>query len=279
MALTEAGRELTEEHRIAQLAIGAQGAVNSEALWQLLDPNDIDGSRARWLAASVHAAELTFATSATAASLYVASYQAVEVPGSDRVVLQPRFSKSKVATDLDLAGPQYMKSLIRKGYSPHDAHSHARSRILGLGRKHTMDGGRGLIDRTASNDRRSIGYRRVTGTDPCTFCAMLASRGAVFGSQRQHSVYSSEETALLRASDGKKYHLHCNCTAEIVYGDWVPTPEEQVYVDAYARAAAQADAEKLPRTQENILHLMRADDQAGFRDNLTRRRKTPLVDD
>lgn len=279
MALTEEGRRLTEEHRLAQLAIGARAALNSEALWQLLDPLDIDGSRARWVAASTHAAELTFNTSVTAASLYVTSYQAVEVPGSDRVVLQPRFDKRRVARDLDLAGPQYVKSLIGRGYSPHEAKQYAHSRILGVGRKHAMDGGRGLIDSTASNDRRSIGYRRVTGPDPCTFCAMLASRGAVFGSQRQHSVYSSEETALLRASDGQKYHLHCNCSAEIVYGDWVPTPEEQRYVDAYERAAAAADAQNLPRTQENILHQMRADDQAGFRDNLTRRRKTPLVDD
>ena len=279
MALTELGRELTEEHRLAQLSIGASGALNSEALWQLLDPHDIEGSRARWVAASTKAAEITFATSVQAASLYVSNYQAVEVPGSDRVVLQPKFDRRKVANDLDLAGPQYVKSLIGKGYSPTEAHRYAHSRILGLGRKHAMDGGRGLIDATSSQDRRSIGYRRVTGPDPCTFCAMLASRGAMFGSQRQHSVYRSEETALIRSYDGKKYHLHCNCTAEIVYGDWQPTGREQEYVDAYERAARAVDSQKLPRTQENILHLMRADDKAGFRDNLTRRRKTPLVDD
>lgn len=278
MALTEIGRELTEEHRLAQLSIGAAGALNSDALWRLLDPNDIDGSRARWVAASVHAAELTFPMSVEAAELYVTSYQAVEVPGSDRVVLQPRFDSRKVARDLDLAGPQYVKSLIGKGHSPDEAHDHAHSRILGLGRKHALDGGRGLIEATTSQDQRSIGYRRVTGPDPCTFCAMLASRGAQFGGQRSQSIYGTGGSALVRSSDGLRYHLHCNCTAEIVYGEWQPTEQEQTYVDSYERAARAVDEQNLPRTQDNILHRMRADDQAGFRDNLTRRRKDSLAD-
>lgn len=276
MALTEVGRSLTEQHRLAQLSVGANAAITSEALWDMLDPHNLDRSRGRWLNASVMAAEMSFRESLDVAEKYVTSYQAVEVPGSDRVTIVPRFDKRRVAHDLDLAGPRYIKSLVGRGYSPSEAHAYAHSRMLGIGRKHAMDGGRGLIDATSSQDRRAIGYRRVTGADPCTFCAMLASRGAMFGSQRQHALYSSEETALVRAYDGGQYHLHCACTAEIVYGHWEPTSKEQEFIDAYERAARAVDAEKLPRTQENVLGLMRADDTAGFRDNLARRRKTPV---
>lgn len=278
MALTDAGRRLTEEHRLAQLAVGANAAIISDSLWEMLDPFDLDRSRGAWLTASLAAARLNFNQSSDIASTYVSSYQAVEVPGGNEVVLQPRFNPQKVARDLDLAGPQYIKSLVRDGMSPEQARMAAQSRMMGVSRKHSMGGGRELIDATTGQDRRAIGYRRVTDGDPCTFCALLASRGAHFGSQRAHSVYSSEQTALVQASDGGKYHLHCGCTTEIVYGHWEPSQSEQGYIGAYERAVTQLDAENLPRNQTNVLSLMRADDQAGFRDNPTRRRNSPESD-
>lgn len=275
MALTDAGRQLTEEHRLAQLAIAANAAIVSDALWSMLDPYDLDGSRNEWLATSILASKMHFDQSASVAESYVSAYQAVEVPGTGEVVVMPRFSADKIGKDLDLAGPQYIKSLIREGRAPEDAHSVAHSRLTGVARKHSMDGGRGLIDGTTAQDRRAIGYRRVTDSDPCSFCAMLASRGAYFGSQRAHSVYSSADTALVRSGDGLRYHLHCACTAEIVYENWIPNEREQVYVDAYERAVAQLDAAGEPRSQGGVLSLMRADNEANFRDNLERRRKSP----
>lgn len=279
MALTEAGRRLTEEHRLAQLSIGGNAAVVSTALWSMLDPDDLDLSRPAWIAASVRAAELQFAQSADVARSYVTSYQAVEVPGLDEVVVVPSFNARRVAHDLDLAGPQYIKSLVRdQGLDPYEAHQAAQSRLMGIGRKHAADGGRSLIEQTTGQDQRSIGYRRVTGPDPCTFCAMVASRGASFGSQRSNSIFSNQETALISERTGKQYHLHCMCTSEIVYGEWIPTPEEQVYVDSYERAALEIDAQNLPRNQENVLSLMRADDDAAFRDSRIRRRNSPDPD-
>lgn len=274
MALTDEGRRLTDEHRLAQLAIGGNAAVVSTALWSMLDPTDLDRSRAAWIAASVESARMTFNQSSSVAESYVSSYQAVELPGSSEVVVVPRFNADKVARDLDLAGPQYIKALTREGMSPEQAHQYAQTRMLGIGRKHANDGGRSLIEQTTKEDQRSIGYRRVTGPDPCTFCGMLASRGAFFGSQRSSSIYQSQDTALVRSSDGAKYHLHCQCSTEIVYGDWQPSPQEQVYVDSYERAAEALDAQGLPRNQENVLSLMRADETAGFRDSRVRRRNS-----
>lgn len=279
MALTDAGRQLTEEHRLAQLAVGANAAIISSAMWSRLDPYDLDRSRGDWLAASLAASRRQFNQSSSVAESYVSAYQAVELPGSDEVTVVPRFSADRVARDLDLAGPQYIKSLIRdEGMSPERAHEHAQTRMMGISRKHSMGGGRGLIDGTTAADQRAVGYRRVTGVDPCTFCGMLASRGATFGSQRAHSVYGSGQTALVRSGDGLRYHLHCNCTSEIVYGEWTPNEREQVYVDSYERAAQQVDAEKLPRTQDNVLSIMRRDEHAGFRDSPQRRNQPPEAD-
>lgn len=240
----------------------------------MLDPRDIEGTRAGWLSASVRAAEMAFGQSSTIAESYVTSYQVVETAGGD-VLVVPRFDAARVANDLDLAGTQYMKSLIREGHTPESAHAAAYSRMMGVARNHAMDGGRSLIEATTSQDRRAIGYRRVTDGDPCTFCAMLASRGAHFGAQRAHGVYSSADTALVRASDGRKYHIHCGCTAEIVYGHWEPNEREQRYVDAYERAVKELDRQNLPREQTSVLQLMRADDEAALRDSSVRRNKNP----
>lgn len=38
-------------------------------------------------------------------------------------------------------------------------------------------------------------------------------------SQTRGPVYTSAEKAGLSAKTGKKYHPHCGCTVEVVYGD------------------------------------------------------------
>lgn len=66
-------------------------------------------------------------------------------------------------------------------------------------------------------------WRRVTDGKPCGFCAMVASRGPVYGSAKS-------------AGDGNRYHDHCGCTVEPFHGDpreWEPTPDEQRFIDAY----------------------------------------------
>lgn len=274
MALTDAGRRLTDEHRLAQLSIGANAAIISGALWSMLDPYDLDRSRGNWLEASLRAARMQFNQSSSVADSYVTSYQAVEALDGSGIVVQPRFDPARIGRDLDLAGPQYIKALIGQGYDPESAHAYAMSRMQGISQKHAMSGGRGLIENSNNQDRRAIGYRRVTGPDPCTFCSMLASRGAHFGAQKAHSVYRSEETALISSADGGKYHIHCQCTAEIVYGHWEPTEREQIYVDAYERAVIQLDQQGLPRTQTSVLSLMRQDEEANFRDSRIRRNQS-----
>ncbi len=84
--------------------------------------------------------------------------------------------------------------------------------------KDTLAGGREVVQQSAPL------WRRVTDGAPCGWCAMLASRGPVYGSAA-------------KAGQGRRYHGHCGCTAEPFDGswdDWEPTPEEQRYETAYA---------------------------------------------
>jgi hypothetical protein len=57
-----------------------------------------------------------------------------------------------------------------------------------------------------------------------------------------------------------------------VYGDWIPTEQEQQWVDQYYDAAEQATAENGRRTAKTVLSRMR--DQGSFRDSPARRAVT-----
>lgn len=88
-------------------------------------------------------------------------------------------------------------------------------------------------------------------------------------------VYTSAKKAGLRASDGKKYHPHCGCTVEVVYGDWEPTQQEQQWIDEYYKAA-ESLPERTPRTAQDILPIMRRN--GAFRDSRSiRGTKTALA--
>lgn len=89
---------------------------------------------------------------------------------------------------------------------------------------------------------------------------MLVSRGPV---------YLSEKTALNADTPSGKYHAHCGCTVEVVYGDWQPTEQEQQWIDDYYRAAERFP--KGEKTWQNILPIMR--DKGAFRDSPSVRSK------
>lgn len=62
-----------------------------------------------------------------------------------------------------------------------------------------------------------MGYARVlSGSENCSFCAMLASRGPVY----------SEDT-VTRRRDGRKYHDHCDCQGVLVFKGYSWEGEEQ----------------------------------------------------
>lgn len=126
-------------------------------------------------------------------------------------------------------------------------------------------GGRETVMASAEASGRS--WRRVSDGNPCSFCAILVSRG---------DAYTSEDAALTVVGRGRprgsrglgeKYHDHCGCTAVEVIGTWTPTAEEQRYQDAYWAATKACDADGVPRTASNVMKRMR--EGGGFTDSPT----------
>lgn len=77
-------------------------------------------------------------------------------------------------------------------------------RLTGGAARHAKQASRDTVWRTADENNMRWA-RRLTGKENCPFCAMLASRGAVY--TKQH---------VLTGGDGRKYHDHCDCTAVLV---------------------------------------------------------------
>ncbi len=95
----------------------------------------------------------------------------------------------------------------------------------GAADREVLRGGRSMSEESARRDTRVIGWARVTDLDPCAFCAMLASRGAVYKSRSSAGLAGGAPVSL---DDLTKYHDLCHCQIVPVYDrdGWVPSGSE-----------------------------------------------------
>lgn len=133
---------------------------------------------------------------------------------------------------LDVTGPVEFKKAIAAGKSPQQAMEAAAVRMVGSTQYLALEGGRSVMQRSIEEDEQATGWARVTDGDPCAWCAMLASRGPVYKSERT----AGRDTNARFEGDGEfKYHDHCACqawpaftqdepfigVAEKLYDDWL----------------------------------------------------------
>lgn len=252
MALTAEGRELTEAHRLGQVRVAASAAVEARLLWGLLNVSDLDGSEPAWMAAMVASSERKVKESQQLAGGYLNAYRLAEVGAAAKVVLG---EAGNAVSTFHLAGPVRVKQLIAGGLDRDEAFARAVTKFEGIAFRQALMGGRSTVANTSYADRRAIGWRRVTSGNPCTFCAMLAARGPV---------YRSGSSARSREG-GLRYHGHCRCSAEIVYGSWERSADEERYFQEYKAARERLEVDGLPLSTKNVLMSMRGG--GGFRDS------------
>jgi hypothetical protein len=74
--------------------------------------------------------------------------------------------------------------------------------VTGTATRLALEGGRDVVENSVREDDDALGWARVGDGDPCGWCAMLISRGAVF---------KSAVTAGSAAHGGELYHDHDGC--------------------------------------------------------------------
>lgn len=110
---------------------------------------------------------------------------------------------------LEVTGPVAQKSKTGRGKARVVARDESFEAAAGAASRHVLTGGRKSLLTVLEADPVAVGWARVTDGDPCAFCAMLASRGVVYGSA---------------AAAGFSAHDHCACTAEPAYSRSAPLP-------------------------------------------------------
>lgn len=100
----------------------------------------------------------------------------------------------------------------------------AQQRLQGAADMLVMDVGRQTIVDNAQRDRHAKGWARIPEPGACSFCALLATRGAVY----------KQQTANFRSHD------HCRCHAEPVFTAYEPSAQVREWQALYQRSTAGA---------------------------------------
>ncbi|MFC9892120.1 hypothetical protein ACFVMC_00360 [Nocardia sp. NPDC127579] len=122
--------------------------------------------------------------------------------------------------------------------------------------RHAAQAGRDAVINAALGAEEEVGWARVlSGDENCAFCAMLASRGPVYKSDKSAlSVVGRGGRRRGSRALGEKYHDHCDCEAVLVRrgADWEGREEferlERLWI---AASAAAADLDEVARKNFN----------------------------
>lgn len=129
--------------------------------------------------------------------------------------------EDRLEANLNATGIVSYQKALRAGQTPDQAVDTMAVNMAGSATTLALEGGREVIHDAATGDEDALGWIRVTDADPCSWCAMLASRAAA----PQGAFYRSEGTAGRDKNDkftgdGQfKWHDHCGCTAVPVFHD------------------------------------------------------------
>ncbi|MFE5570526.1 hypothetical protein ACFQ68_36420 [Amycolatopsis japonica] len=113
--------------------------------------------------------------------------------------------RERVLTSLPVTSTRTVARLVGAGLDLVRILNQTGPGVAAASVRHTLAAGRSRVERATAADPAARGWLRVTDGDPCWWCAMLASRGAV---------YLSRESACTRGGTEDEYHNGCGCQPE-----------------------------------------------------------------
>lgn len=192
---------LTQTHRTTQERLGDLLAVKIAAAFDILDPEDLDGTFDDWVAAVEPIVQAGRAASSQLAAAYLAALRTLHLGDQFAAVLAGPLVLEGLRASMLVTGPISIRANLGRGTPLEQALETAQRFSAGAASRHAINAGRETITGTIQADPRAVGYERVTSGSGCDFCELLAARGAVYGA----------ESADFEAHD------RCGCTAEPVY--------------------------------------------------------------
>lgn len=159
------------------------------------------------------------------------------------------FPEKDVQTSLEIQGNYEIKASMPMEET--EAMYDGLKGSSGASIRQSMNGGRNVTNNLVKFDKKIIGYARYTDSNPCYFCALLASLGAVFtknsnvggrskgGGKRTKADkdFAVNPNGAQDLPDGyiqAKVHDHCRCTLRPVYSKAQSMDDDaQFYLDQW----------------------------------------------
>jgi len=135
--------------------------------------------------------------------------------GVDLTPVPASLNMERARTSLRVTGPVAFQTAMRAGQDEEQAIRSMATQMAGSSQRLVMAGDRDTFEQTLNAGKGVIGWRRRLAGRSCGFCAMLASRGAVYETRKSAT----------QAKDGLAFHDHCNCWAEPMYKHETEPPE------------------------------------------------------
>lgn len=192
--------QLTQAHRLAQLRLGVGVVAQMHQAWQMVDPQDIEGSYDKWMPLVTPIAQAGRSHSALLAGGYLRAHRLSETGSDDFTpVLAEGLNVAAFTISMLVCGLYSARGNLGKGVALDQAMEVADARTAASAMRYALDGGRETIVQSTRADQRATGWQRVASGQACDFCAALD--GEVM----------SEDGASFDGHDG------CGCTAEPLY--------------------------------------------------------------
>lgn len=234
------------EHYATQVALTAALFAALRKLWPMLSPSELRATFPNYLqAVSALVARFQQASISMSADHYEALRDASGVPGRFTPPVIDLWQQQQIEAYIAKASEDLLNGLMVDEVYLADITAEIQAEVDAASQLLVMNAGRNELIAAIEADREAKGWARVTKPGACAFCLMLATRGAV---------YKSEKTANFRAHVPKNGRGgFCQCTVQPLFG----THFEAAAHVREAKALWQLSTEGVP-TEDKLNEFRRA---------------------
>lgn len=207
--------QLADQHRTAQDRIRRLVEAYVKATYaRAMSPNNAQPLAAEWIARVIPVILAYRAQSEALAEVMYGRQRALLYPNESPLtgIDADPIDYETIAISLRATGLSGLIDRVNAGRPVPDAMAAAAEEAAGAGVRHALNGGRSWSVNAVERDRLAIGWYRVTKGEPCSFCAVLASRGPVY---KEDSFDQSDPR--FEGEGDQKVHDHCACTLAPIY--------------------------------------------------------------
>jgi len=204
--------------------------------WQLVDSHDLRGTLPRFkLAVLAIVRRYGQGSASLAAQAYRTERSAVGIiaPLTIRTAPLPPPEQVQVAIDWatkSLWGPQHP-----------DTFTTVQTKVLGASEKMALDVGRHTVIDTVGLDQQARGWARIPKPGACSFCALMATRGAVYkehtGAANVRGPRNPDAGVAFLGEGQAKFHDHCRCVLVPVFGPYEASAQIREWDALYSRVS------------------------------------------